>query len=199
MLETQVTQPAVCVFIPSQCKCHPALQSNTEIKKYAGRMPRQAYTRCVTLLTMLSGQGVGSDLQSKLIWGSGIEQGPHPEQGGVLGASEVLEPVGVHLPEAGVVCSSSPPAHDVGLFRCTPHQIIADALLTACLYAICISLTLLYGSSSSWALLLSGTQNALELMTMSEVCYCSSPVFRSSQESRCSQCTCVGGGVEHVL
>lgn len=64
----------------------------------------------------------GSDLQSKLIWGSGVEQGPQPEQGGVLGAPEVLEPVRVHLPEAGVVCSGRPPTHDVRLLSCTSYH-----------------------------------------------------------------------------
>lgn len=33
----------------------------------------------------------------------------------------MLEPVGVHLPEAGVVCSGRPPTHDVRLLSCTSY------------------------------------------------------------------------------
>ena len=65
---------------------------------------------------------VRTDLQGKLLrLGGIIKQGLHSEQGRVFWAPEVLQPVGVHLPQPGVVCSGRPPAHDVSLLSCTVH------------------------------------------------------------------------------
>ena len=63
---------------------------------------------------------VGPNLQSKLLLLSSIiKQRLHSEQGGVLWAPQVLQPVLVHLPQPGVVCPGRPPAYDVCFLSCT--------------------------------------------------------------------------------